>query len=169
MRLASRLAPRPDDHLFAWSKQIASGRIIPFPSVHPADPEMETRIRQVADAGFKGLKIHPYYQQFDLIEERMMVFFRAAADAGLIVVCHTGFDIAFPHYRIIELSLWSTFATADQLRAFLKRHDPSRVLFGTDAPWSDQAGSLAELRALNLPPADLELILCGNARRLLGE
>src|SRR5450759_3600527 len=35
-----------------WSKKIRSERIIPFPSLHPDDPDFAAHIRQIQDAGF---------------------------------------------------------------------------------------------------------------------
>ena len=55
------------------------------------------------------------------------------------------------------------------LARLLERHDPGRILFGTDAPWSDQAESLAAFLALPLD-ADLKRrILWDNALAFLGE
>lgn len=50
----------------------------------------------------------------------------------------------------------------------VRRFGADRVLFGTDSPWDDQGAALARLRALPLEPAELEAILGGNAKRLLG-
>lgn len=43
-----------------------------------------------------------------------------------------------------------------------------RILFGTDSPWSDQAASLAAIRALPLTQEEKDDILGNNARALLG-
>ena len=51
-----------------------------------------------------------------------------------------------------------------QVEAFGADH----VLFGTDSPWADEAAAAAEILALPLPAAEKELILHGNAERLLG-
>ncbi len=91
------IATRPKQYepILEWSKQIRSPRIIPFPSVHPADPDAVRKVEQVADAGFVGMKFHPYYQDFDLDEPRMMPIYEALSRHRLITVIHTGFDIAF--------------------------------------------------------------------------
>ena len=39
-----------------WSQQIASQRIIPFPSLHPDDGNMPEKVKIIHDAGFKGIK-----------------------------------------------------------------------------------------------------------------
>jgi predicted TIM-barrel fold metal-dependent hydrolase len=85
-----------------WSAEIASDRIIPFPSVHPEDENMPEKVDRIARAGFKGIKMHPYYQKFIINEKRMMPFYEAVARNNLILLCHTGFDIAFPHDRIAD-------------------------------------------------------------------
>jgi len=85
--------------ILSWCGQIRSERIIPFPSVHPQDPAAQARVGQIADAGFKGLKMHPYYQEFDVDSERVFPIYEELCRRGLILVLHTGFDIAFPRIR----------------------------------------------------------------------
>lgn len=91
--------PKQFDKILAWSQEIRSERIVPFPSLHPADPDVAARVRQIADAGFRGIKLHPYYQDFDLDDPRLGPLYRALCDCGLILVSHTGFDVAFPRIR----------------------------------------------------------------------
>ncbi|MBN2512223.1 MAG: amidohydrolase family protein [Sedimentisphaerales bacterium] len=91
------IATRPKQYepILEWSKQIRSPRIVPFPSVHPADPDAVRKVEQVAEAGFIGMKFHPYYQEFDLDEPRMMPIYKALSRHQLITMIHTGFDIAY--------------------------------------------------------------------------
>ena len=95
------IATKPDqfDKILAWSRSIASPRIIPFPSVHPRDPDALERISRLAAEGFRGIKLHPYYQDFVIDEEILMPLYERLLEKELIVVCHTGFDIAFPRVR----------------------------------------------------------------------
>ena len=37
-------------------------RIVPFPSLHPKDPLLLEHLQVVHDEGFKGIKMHSYYQ-----------------------------------------------------------------------------------------------------------
>jgi predicted TIM-barrel fold metal-dependent hydrolase len=74
----------------------ARRRIIPFASVHPADPDVIAHLREIAAAGIRGIKVHPYYQNFDLSDPAVWPLFREAADRGLIVQCHCGHDIGYP-------------------------------------------------------------------------
>ncbi|HOV77143.1 MAG TPA: amidohydrolase family protein [Sedimentisphaerales bacterium] len=95
------IATRPEQFgpILKWCGQIRSDRLIPLPSVHPADPVRADHIRCVADEGFLGIKLHPYYQDFFADEDRMMPLYAQVADLNLLLVMHTGYDIAFPRIR----------------------------------------------------------------------
>ena len=56
----------------------------------------------IYEEGFKGIKLHPYYQDFDLDEERLTPIYENAERYGLVTVLHTGFDIAYPRIRKAE-------------------------------------------------------------------
>ena len=95
------IATRPSqfDAILDWSKQIRSERIIPFLSFHPSDPKMLAHIDRIKAEGFKGIKMHPYYQQFFLDGPELYPAYERISDLGLILIMHTGFDIAFPRIR----------------------------------------------------------------------
>jgi predicted TIM-barrel fold metal-dependent hydrolase len=94
--------PSQFEPILEWSGSIASNRIVPFPSVHPADPDSVQKIRIARQEGFKGMKFHPYYQGFELDGEIMNPIYEAMEKHGLICVCHAGFDYAFPFDRIAD-------------------------------------------------------------------
>lgn len=98
------IATRPEQFgkILDWSRAVRSDRIVPFPSVHPADPRAPERVREIAEAGFKGVKLHPYYQDFRIDDRRMFPIYEAMSAYGLMAVFHTGFDIAFPRVRIAD-------------------------------------------------------------------
>ena len=87
------------DPILQWCKTIQSDRLIPFPSVHPADPQRIERIRQIGDEGFRGVKVHPFYQDFYAGDAAMTPFYEEVSRQGLLLVMHTGYDIAFPRQR----------------------------------------------------------------------
>jgi len=95
------IATRPSQFgpILEWSRQIASDRIIPFPSIHPDDPNPGERIAQIHKCGFKGVKMHPFYQGFYMDEPRLCPIYEALAETGLLLVMHTGYDIAFERVR----------------------------------------------------------------------
>jgi uncharacterized protein len=79
-----------------WSISIASERIIPFASIHPRYREFESELDRIAAAGLKGIKLHPFYQEFTIDDPDRIPLYRAVADRGLVVLFHAGNDIAFP-------------------------------------------------------------------------
>jgi predicted TIM-barrel fold metal-dependent hydrolase len=91
--------PSQFDTILQWSKKIGTDRIIPFPSLHPADPEAPERVSRIKGEGFKGIKFHPYYQDFNVDDERLFPMYERICRENLIVVVHTGFDFAFEKVR----------------------------------------------------------------------
>jgi hypothetical protein len=91
--------PKQFGPIFDWSLQIQSDRIIPLASVHPLDEKRDEHIKQVKDAGLKGLKLHPYYQDFCIDDEIMFGYYEQVCKYDLILTVHTGFDVAFPYIK----------------------------------------------------------------------
>lgn len=102
--VVSSIATKPEQYepILKWSKEIASERIIPFPSVHPDDPQGVERLHAIRAAGFRGIKMHPYYQRYDVDEARLFPFYEAMQELDLILLCHTGFDLAFARDRKVD-------------------------------------------------------------------
>ncbi len=100
------IATRPSHFqpILDWSCAIRDGdfgdaiatRIVPLASVHPEDSNAWKGLAEVARRGIKGIKLHAYYQGFLLDAPPVMDLLRCARDQGLVVVCHTGYDNAFP-------------------------------------------------------------------------
>jgi predicted TIM-barrel fold metal-dependent hydrolase len=95
------IATRPEqfEAILRWCIQIRSERLVPFPSVHPADPACVEAIRRISGEGFRGIKLHPFYQDFFADEDRMLHFYEEVSRQDLLLVMHTGYDIAFPRIR----------------------------------------------------------------------
>lgn len=89
-------SPEQFQPILEWSQQVASQQIIPLPSVHPESAQVQQELQTIFDGGFKGIKLHPYYQDFFLDEKRLLPLFEKTAELGLFVVMHCGYDIGFP-------------------------------------------------------------------------
>ncbi len=116
------------DSILSWSKSIASSRIVPFPSVHPADPKALARISAIRHAGFKGIKLHPYYQEFSLDEERIQPILERIEQEGLVLLLHSGFDLAFERYRL---------ADPKRIRDMLRRYPALNLIASHLGAWED--------------------------------
>ena len=76
--------------------------LIPFASIHPSDPDRLGRLKEIADHGILGIKLHPFYQDFVLDAPDHLDLFRCCRDLGLVVQCHCGWDIGFPYAPICD-------------------------------------------------------------------
>lgn len=104
--LLCQIATKPAQYgpILEWSQAIRRGdfgetaaeTMIPVPSVHPGDPDRAAHLAEVARLGFKGVKLHPFFQRFTLDTPDMLDYFKAVRDNGLFVISHIGYDIGFP-------------------------------------------------------------------------
>jgi len=124
------IATRPGqfEPILAWSGEIRSQRIIPFPSVHPEDPDLLDHLARIREEGFLGIKMHPYYQGFALDEERLMPLYGQVERLGLVLVMHTGFDIAFPRDPI---------ASPARIRTVIDRFPGLKLVATHMGAWQD--------------------------------
>jgi len=60
--------PSQFEPILQWSNEIRSKRIIPLLSIHPADSDCAEKVKITKGEGFKGIKLHPFYQEFDIDE-----------------------------------------------------------------------------------------------------
>lgn len=110
----------PDENMF-----------IKFGAVHPGSADYKEILNNISLKGFKGIKLHPQYQNTKVNAPEMINIVRYAASLGLIILIHGGFDIGFP-----GLDLCSPQDSADLLD-----HVPeARVVlahFGAWKQWND--------------------------------
>ncbi len=81
--------------ILTWSASAASPHFIPFASIHPESHNVVEQIKKVKEAGFKGIKIHPQHQDFDILSDSVQSFFIEMNKTDLILVTHCGLDFAF--------------------------------------------------------------------------
>lgn len=85
--------PKQQKNVNDFAIGINGGSIISFGSVFPlADDALDELVR-IKNAGLKGIKLHPDYQEFYVDDERVFPVYRKAAELGLITVFHAGIDI----------------------------------------------------------------------------
>ena len=114
-----------------WCEQIRSERIVPFASVHPEDDDAEKWLSRIHQAGLAGIKLHPMYQDFQADDPRMDRIYATAVELGLVVVIHSGFDIAFLDDRR---------AAPEKMANILDRHENLKLMcthMGGWRAWDD--------------------------------
>ena len=193
-----------------WAKSIESDRIVPFAGMYPNEGDGKEQIRIIAEMGFKGIKLHPEYQDFEVDTGEMLRLYDYALERGLILLFHAGFDPAFstPMHTspqkfahiademkggtivvahlggqmqwddverylcgknvYLDTSMGFKYYSSEQFLRIVEKHGADRILFATDSPWSNAAEELEAIKALGLSQRECELILAGNAVRILG-
>lgn len=119
------------------------------------------------DVGF-----HPPYKSSPKLFRNIVEAMRG----GVIIAAHLG---GHQEWKDVERHLVGTDIYLDTSMGFeyypqelflriARSHGADKILFGSDSPWSDAKTEIEHIRALPLSDAEKELILAGNAKRLLG-
>lgn len=85
-------------HHNRWLATELSGhaRLIGFGTLDLTQSDIKDQVKQAADLGFRGLKMHPNVQEFDILCPAALQAYGAAQDLGLFITFHSGVH----HYRI---------------------------------------------------------------------
>ena len=67
-----------------------------FAAIHPDAPDWHEELGRAKQHGFKGVKIHPVYQDVAIDDPRFVRILARCGELGLLVVMHGGADIGFP-------------------------------------------------------------------------
>ncbi len=67
-------------------------KIISFCGFHPDIEDKKTKLKQVKDNGFLGIKIHPDFQNTFIDDEKYVEILKICKDLDLICVTHSGVD-----------------------------------------------------------------------------
>ncbi|MBR3764457.1 MAG: amidohydrolase family protein [Clostridia bacterium] len=67
-----------------------------FAAIHPDAPDWHEELGRAKALGFRGVKLHPVYQDVPIDDPRFVRILERCGELGLIVVMHGGLDIGFP-------------------------------------------------------------------------
>jgi len=74
-------------------------RIAALGSVHPASAHAISEIHRLKEAGIRGIKLHPEYQEFDIDDKAAYPIYETCEQLGLFILFHAGWDVAYPESR----------------------------------------------------------------------
>ena len=70
--------------------------VVSFGSVHPDADDAIDELYRIKEAGLKGIKLHPDYQNFFVDDDRMFRIYETVNKLGLLLTFHAGVDIGVP-------------------------------------------------------------------------
>lgn len=79
-----------------FAVEVNSPDIVSFGSVHPMQDDWESVLEGIADAGLKGIKLHPQYQQVRVDSPEVIRILKKADALKLYTSIHAGIDIGMP-------------------------------------------------------------------------
>ena len=131
-------------------------RLASFGCMHPAFDTPEQECARLAEAGVKGIKLHPVYQLTDMDDPSYVRVLRAAADCGLLVLIHAGIDVGFLErtYSDVEKIARALDSVSDgrYILAHMggwRQWDEAQALFaGRENVWLDTSFSLGDMTPL---------------------
>lgn len=96
LNIATNTHQQPKVNDFALTLERTEPRLTAFGSVHPDSAEKYETVRALHEAGLRGLKLHPDYQEAELTDPRYDEIFTACRDFGMLVLIHAGWDFYSP-------------------------------------------------------------------------
>lgn len=103
-------------------------RLLSFGGIHPDSTDYREILKDLAESGIKGIKLHPLYQGVAIDDIRNMRIIDRASELGLVVVIHAGKDLSFP----------GDLADPDRISRMLDEVQPEKIVLahmGSYACW----------------------------------
>lgn len=188
-----------EDSLEILEKSKEDDWIIPFLRIDPKDIS-EDELNSLLDKGFKGLKLHPRSQDFEIDNEDYFWIYEICDKRNLPILFHCSikeenshpsrlFNVAakFPKLNVVMAHYFgsnpilveeakkynnlyvdtSLHSTSLSRKRSVEQYGFNRLLFGSDIPYDSQGVALLKVKEAGLNKENEELILHGNAEKIL--
>ena len=114
-----------------FAEGIRSDGLLSFGSVFPYQSDRLSVLSDLAERGFKGIKLHPEYQSCDVDSDECTEIIAKAEELGLYVTVHAGYDPAYkPPFR----------CTPEKISRLLERVSGRNLILahlGSQGMWGD--------------------------------
>lgn len=94
-------------------------RLISFGGIHPDTEDYKGELNTLYSKGFKGIKLHPDYQQTFIDDIKYLRIIEYASSLGMTIITHAGYDVGYP-----EL----THCTPDRIKHMLDEVKPEKLV-----------------------------------------
>ena len=99
-----------------------------------------------------------------------------AMQGGIIIAAHLGGHEQWDDVEnylagsnvYLDTAMGFEYFKGDQFLRIAEKHGTDKILFGSDAPWSNARTEIEHLQATALPQESIDAVLGGNARKILG-
>ena len=89
-------SPKQTPTINEYAKKISRDNIVSFGSLHPVQDDWESVLEDIARNGFKGIKLHPQYQNISVDSPEIIRIVEKAQALGLYTMFHAGVDVGVP-------------------------------------------------------------------------
>lgn len=79
-----------------WAAAAQCDRLLCFGTVHPQSEDWQQELHRIVSLGLRGIKFHPDYQDFNVLDPYMFPIYEEIAALGLPVIFHAGRDPLAP-------------------------------------------------------------------------
>lgn len=110
--------------------------IISFGAIHPDDEDYKNILRFLSNNGFKGIKLHPVFQNTYFNDIRYKRIIDCAVENNLIIVTHAGYDISFPG---------ADFVSPSHILPIIKEMHPKNLVLAHMGGWDCFSEVLEEI------------------------
>lgn len=79
-----------------FASRFLDGSILSFGGIHPESADYKAELAELKRMGFKGIKLHPAYQETMFNDIRYKRIVSYASELGFIITVHGGYDPGYP-------------------------------------------------------------------------
>ena len=129
--------PSQTESINRFARGIRNEKTLSFGSLHPMQEDWEETLCYIAEEGFKGIKLHPEFQDFYVDEPVIMDIVKKAKELNLYVLFHSGADLGY-HPPV--------HCTPERLRKVIDKCGGENIIaahFGGFKMWNDVKKFLA--------------------------
>lgn len=112
--------------------------ILSFGGIHPDNEDYKAIIKDLANHGIRGVKLHPVFQETYFDDIRYLRIMECACENDLIILTHAGYDISYPG---------ADFSAPARIRSAYQQIHPKKLVLahmGGWGCWNDTEEFLAD-------------------------
>lgn len=102
--------------------------ILSFGGIHPDNENYREILKNMAEHGVPGVKLHPVFQSINFDDIRYLRIMDCACENDLIVLTHAGFDASFPG---------ADFVSPARIRSAYDQVKPDKLVLAHMGGWAD--------------------------------